>query len=485
MSPGPTTQWLRTATRADDWSRVHGTVAGLGLAGFAAADALLRMGANVTVVDEKRWTDNSESSERAQILQTLGADVRSGPDVALPDRIDLLIPSPGIAPNHRLLAREDLAGRIWSGEQLAWQLRPIDHPAPWLVVSGTNGKTTTVEMLAAILTASGKHAGAVGNIGRPLVEAMFAEPAYDVLAVELSSFQLHWTHAIHPYASTLLNVSIDHLDWHGSFENYRADKARVYTGTTSAVLYNAQDSASERSAREADVEEGCVGVGFTLGAPEAGMLGVVDGLLVDRAFVPNRRTHAVPLASVVDLVSDAPHNVANALAAAGLARSLGAPPSAVKQGLGGFELAGHRQQTIAVVDGVTFVDDSKATNVHAADVSLAAFPSVVWIAGGLAKGATFDDVIIRHRDRLRGVVLIGKDRTLLREALARHAPQVPVFEVVDGDTGVMDSAVRAAADMARPGDTALLAPACASMDQFTSYQARGEAFAKSVHGLDQ
>jgi UDP-N-acetylmuramoylalanine--D-glutamate ligase len=443
------------------------------------------MGATVTVIDEKQPLEGSAQAERTQFLETLGVDVRVGENPALPERIDLMIPSPGIRPNHRWLARADLAGRIWSGEQLAWQLRPLEHPAPWLVVSGTNGKTTTVEMLAAILTASGKRAAAVGNIGRPLVETMFAEPAYDVLAVELSSFQLHWTHRIHPYSSTLLNVSADHIDWHGSFEAYLLDKARVYTGTEHAVLYNAQDSASERSAREADVAEGCVGVGFTLATPAAGMVGVVDGLLVDRAFVSNRRTHAVPLASLADLASDVPHNVANALAAAGLARSLGVSPAAVKQGLGGFELSDHRQQRIAVIDGVTYVDDSKATNVEAADVSLRAFADVVWIAGGLAKGATFDDVIIRHRDRLRGVVLIGEDRTLLRDALARHAPQVPVFEVVGGDTGVMDSAVRAAADMARPGDTALLAPACASMDQFASYQARGESFAKSVHRLDQ
>jgi UDP-N-acetylmuramoylalanine--D-glutamate ligase len=213
------------------------------------------------------------------------------------------------------------------------------------------------------------------------------------------------------------------------------------------------------------------------------MLGVVDEILVDRAFVPDRATSAAELATLHDVRPQAPHNVANALAAAALARAYGVPPRAVRDGLRGFAPGAHRIAHIADVAGVAYIDDSKATNPHAAASSLRAYDSVVWIAGGLVKGASFDELVPDVRSRLRGVVLLGADRDVIAEALARHAPEVPVVEVASTDTDVMDEVVRAAAGLARPGDTVLLAPAAASMDLFRDYAHRGNAFADAVRGL--
>jgi UDP-N-acetylmuramoylalanine--D-glutamate ligase len=251
-----------------------------------------------------------------------------------------------------------------------------------------------------------------------------------------------------------------------------------------ACVYNVADPVTERLVREAEVEEGARAIGFSLGVPGVGMLGVVDGVLADRAFVAERATSAAELCTLADLASPAPHMVANALAAAALARAHGVPPAAVRDGLRGFRPDGHRIATVATRNDVTWVDDSKATNPHAARSSLSAYDPVVWVAGGLAKGAHFDELVRDVRPRLRGAVLLGRDRAVIAEALARHAPDLPVVEISEGrEDDPMAAAVAAAADLARPGDTVLLAPGCASMDLFADYAARGDAFASAVHSL--
>ena len=351
------------------------------------------------------------------------------------------------------------------------------------MITGTNGKTTTVRMLASILTAAAGARWPPETWVRLWSRPCWPSRPYDVIAVELSSFQLHWSRTLRPMAAAVLNVAPDHVDWHGSFEEYAADKGRAYDNTQLACVYNVADPVTERLVREADVQEGCRAIGFTLGSPEPSMLGVVDDYLVDRAFVENRHNFAAELASVHDVVPFAAHNVANALAAAALARAYGVPGRAVRDGLRAFRPDGHRIALVADVEGVTYVDDSKATNPHAAAASLAAYDSVVWVAGGLAKGADFDDLVRRSASRLRGVVLLGRDRADIAQSLARHAPEVPVVEVASTDTGVMDEVVRAAASLAAPGDTVLLAPACASMDLFRDYAARGDAFAEAVRRL--
>jgi len=481
--------------RRDDWSGVRAVVAGFGVSGFAAADNLTHLGARVTALDEQAEGHEQE----ATLLEVLGATVRLGPGctATLPEDVDVLVTSPGFKPSSPLLAQALQRGiPVWGEVELAWRLRDPENLAPWLCVTGTNGKTTTVQMLHEILTAAGLRSAAVGNVGRPVTEAVMDPTPYDVLAVELSSFQLHYTQSVSAEAAVVLNFAEDHLDWYTgptAMADYAADKGRIYERVQKACVYNAADAETERMVREADVVEGARAVGFTLDTPAVGMVGVVEDLLVDRAFITERQTSAAELCAVADLPSPAPHVVANALAAAALARAHGVSQAAVRDGLRSFTIDGHRIQTVAVADEangwVTWVDDSKATNPHAAQSSLQAFEHAVWVAGGLAKGARFDDLVQAVRGRLRGVVLLGRDRAVIADALARHAPDVPVIDTGDGETGdrglqhgmgPMERVVEAAARLARPGDAVLLAPGCASQDMFRNYAERGDAFADAV-----
>ncbi|MDF6062012.1 MULTISPECIES: UDP-N-acetylmuramoyl-L-alanine--D-glutamate ligase [Streptomyces] len=479
-----------------DWQGKHVTVAGLGVSGIPAARALHERGALVTVVndgdDERSRAQAAELEEWAAARSASGEGgggshegitVRLGDGDTLPESTELVVTAPGWKPDKPLfLAAAEAGVPVWGDVELAWRLRGPDA-APWLAVTGTNGKTTTVRMLASILEAAGLRTAAVGNIGVSLLDAVLGDETYDVLAVELSSYQLHWAPSLRAHSGAVLNLAPDHLDWHGSMAGYAADKGRIYEGNSVACVYNAQDAATEDLVREADVEEGCRAIGFTLGTPGPSQLGLVDGILVDRAFVADRQKQAQELAEVGDVDPPAPHNIANALAAAALARAFGVPPAAVRDGLRAFRPDAHRIEHVADVAGVTYIDDSKATNTHAAEASLAAYEPIVWIAGGLAKGATFDGLVTGAAKRLRGVVLMGADRALIKEALTRHAPEVPVVDLDRTDTGAMPAAVLEAARLARPGDTVLLAPACASMDMFVNYNKRGEAFADAVRRL--
>ncbi|MFH8532176.1 UDP-N-acetylmuramoyl-L-alanine--D-glutamate ligase [Streptomyces tendae] len=461
----------------------HVTVAGLGVSGVPAAKVLHGLGARVTVVNDG---DDERARTQAAELEPLGVTVRLGDGDTLPEGTELIVTAPGWKPTKPLFTAAGQAGvPVWGDVELAWRLRGLDgrKAAPWLAVTGTNGKTTTVQMLASILKAAGLRTAAVGNIGVSLLDAVTGEEEYDVLAVELSSYQLHWAPSLRAHSAAVLNLAPDHLDWHGSMEAYAADKGRIYEGNRVACVYNVADKATEDLVRAADVEEGCRAIGFTLGTPGPSQLGVVEGLLVDRAFVEDRQKNAQELAEVSDVNPPAPHNIANALAAAGLARAFGVSAAAVRDGLRAFTPDAHRIAHVADVDAVAYVDDSKATNTHATEASLAAYESIVWIAGGLAKGATFDELVTGAAKRLRGAVLIGADRALIREALARHAPEVPVVDLDRTDTGAMLQAVQEARRLARPGDTVLLAPACASMDMFTNYNQRGDAFAQAVREL--
>ncbi|MCX4786137.1 MULTISPECIES: UDP-N-acetylmuramoyl-L-alanine--D-glutamate ligase [unclassified Streptomyces] len=466
-----------------DWQGKHVTVAGLGVSGIPAATVLHGLGAVVTVVNDG---DDERSRTQAAELEAQGITVRLGDGATLPESTELIVTTPGWKPDKPLFTAAAEAGvPVWGDVELAWRLRGHGgrEPAPWLAVTGTNGKTTTVRMLAAILEAAGLRTAAVGNIGVSLLDAVLGDEEYDVLAVELSSYQLHWAPSLRAHSAAVLNLAPDHLDWHGSMEAYVADKGRIYEGNRVACVYNAAEKATEDLVRAADVEEGCRAIGFTLGTPGPSQLGVVDGILVDRAFVTNRQKQAQELAEVTDVNPPAPHNIANALAAAALARAFGVEPAAVRDGLRAFCPDPHRIEHVEDIDQVAYIDDSKATNTHAAEASLAAYDPIVWIAGGLAKGATFDELVTGAAGRLRGVVLIGRDRALIREALARHAPEVPVVDLDRTDTGAMSEAVREAARLARPGDTVLMAPACASMDMFANYNKRGEAFADAVRAL--
>jgi len=444
----------------EQYGGTHVVVAGAGVTGASVARVLRNRGSVVTVV--------APDDDRLAALRDDGFAVSSGEE--LPPRTTLVVTSPGLRPGHPLLIRAQAQGIEVIGDvELAWRLAQAKpHPAPWLALTGTNGKTTTVRMLASMLTAAGLRTVATGNVGLPVVEVV--ADAYDVLAVELSSAQLHWSSSLRPLASAVLNLAPDHLDWHPTMADYVAAKARIWAG--GIAIGNADDDLVRPMLNQASGQR----VTFTLRTPRRGELGLVEDLLVDRAF-PDVAGEGTELATLGDLSVAGGHNVANALAAAALARAYGVSADAVRQGLLSFVADPHRNAHVATIDGVDWVDDSKATNPHAAAASLAAYDAIVWIAGGLLKGAAVDDLVRDAAPRLRAVVLLGTDRPPLRDALARHAPDVPVVEVARLDTEAMSEVVAAARRLARPGDTVLLAPAAASMDCFRDYAERGDLFA--------
>jgi UDP-N-acetylmuramoylalanine--D-glutamate ligase len=468
-------------------------VLGFGVSGYAVADQTMQRGAHVVVVDA---SDSARHRERAQILEVLGVQVRLGAEHtrALPSdvEVDLVVTSPGWRPDQPLLAQAARAGiPVWSEVELARRMQSADGPA-WLGVTGTNGKTTVVTMLESILRAAGLRAVACGNVGLPVIEAALDPEGFDVLAVELSSFQLHWTQHVECESAAVLNISEDHLDWHGGLEAYARAKGRIYEGVRVACVYSTADDLTRRLVEDADVREGARAIGFGLGAPGPSELGVVEDLLVDRAFVEDRHRQAAELGSLEDLAHLGPHGapphvVLNALAAAALARAHGVDQAAVRDGLRAFRAGSHRSEPVAAGGGLTYVDDSKATNPDAARASLLGMESVVWIAGGDTKGADVDGLVAEVSGRLRAAVLIGVDDSAFREALARHAPAIPLERVDPGDTEdaegrarLMRAAVDAAARLAQEGDAVLLAPAAASLDQFTDYAERGDLFAAAA-----
>ncbi|MGY4869526.1 UDP-N-acetylmuramoyl-L-alanine--D-glutamate ligase [Mycolicibacterium elephantis] len=458
-------------------------VTGAGLTGRSVSAVLEPTGVRLTICD-----DDPLALQRlitpATVVTTAEAEAHIS-DYAL------VVTSPGFSPDTPVLAAAARAGvPIWGDVELAWRLDRAGRfgpPRRWLVVTGTNGKTTTTSMLHAMLVAAGRRAVLCGNIGNPVLDVL-AEPS-DILAVELSSFQLHWAPSLRPDAGVVLNVAEDHLDWHGSLAAYARDKARVLDGRVAVVGLDDPVAASLLETAAAPVR-----TGFRLGEPAPGELGVRDGTVIDNAFGDQVR-----LAEVASIPLAGPIGVLDALGAAALARAVDVPAGAIAAALSGFEVGRHRAEVVATVDGVTYVDDSKATNPHAAQASIAAYPRVVWIAGGLLKGASVEGLVASVADRLVGAVLIGRDREFIANALSRHAPNVPVVTPVTGEdfgmlgangtdeTGraVMSAVVAAARDLATPGDTVLLAPAGASFDQFSSYGHRGDAFAEAVHALSR
>ena len=472
-------------------------VTGAGVTGRAVVGALQPLGAAPMLCDDNPAALQPYAEAG---LATIGpADAISRiADYAL------VVTSPGFAPTAPVLAAAERAGvPIWGDVELAWRLDAAGHYGPprrWLVVTGTNGKTTTTSMLHAMLLAAGRRSRLCGNIGDPVLSALSGGPARpaELLAVELSSFQLHWAPSLRPEAGAVLNVAEDHLDWHGSMAAYTAAKAQALHGRVAVAGLDDQCAAGLLTAASAPVR-----AGFRLGEPAAGELGLTAGMLVDRAFADG-----LVLAPAASIPVPGPVGVLDALGAAALARAVAVPAEAIAAALASFRVGRHRAELVTVADGISYVDDSKATNPHAAEASVLAYPRVVWLAGGLLKGAAVDQTVARIADRLVGAVLFGRDRAVVAKALSRHAPDVPVVHIVTGEdadmyvapeanessdayvtqvvsasdvgVGVMTAAVAAARELAAPGDTVLLAPAGASFDQFAGYAARGDAFAAAV-----
>ena len=440
-------------------------VLGAGVTGTSVARFLQASGAKVTLTD-----DNSENAVK--------------PDQVDLTNFDAVVISPGWRQDHPLVSQilsspVELLNEI----DIAWNLRSVRAPhQKWIALTGTNGKTTTVEMTAAILQAAGINAVACGNVGDTVIDAVDRDNPYDVLVLELSSFQLHWAQKASFTAAAILNIADDHLDWHGSFEAYAQAKFSILDRCEIAIL-NADDGPVVLGANRFAGRK----VFFSLDTPAPGEIGVVEELLIDRAFVADPQ-EASMICELIDIVPTVPHNVSNALAAAGLALALDVPHTAIQKALQSFRPGRHRIETVHEADGVTWVDDSKATNPHAAGASLMSHLSVVWIAGGLAKGADMEALVERCASRMKAAILIGADRDLIEAALIKHAPNVPRIlinpptQYIRGgeSNSLMELIVQTASEHASSGDAVLLAPACASMDQFISYADRGDRFAAAV-----
>ncbi|WP_353648040.1 UDP-N-acetylmuramoyl-L-alanine--D-glutamate ligase [Nakamurella sp. A5-74] len=427
-------------------------------------------------------------------LAEIEGDVSFAGDLTAPPHgTSLVVMSAGIAPHRPLPAAATAAGVPVVGEvELAWLVDQQDPRGarPWLAVTGTNGKTSTVEMLAAILRAAGLQATACGNVGWPLLEAVLADgpagsdrPRQDVIAVELSSFQLHYGPSIRPRAGVVLNLAEDHLEWHGDLTSYAAAKAVALTGEIAVAVVDDAGAAALLAAAPAGRR-----IPVTAGDPGASGVGVRSTL--GTAEVVDTALGGGTLFRVADLGASGPHQLTNAMAAATLARAVRVPAAPIAAALAAYRPGAHRAQWVFELDGVRFLDDSKATNPHAAAASLSALDAVVWIAGGQLKGASVDDLVQAVRERLVGVVLLGVDAEVIEQALRRHAPDVPRIVVSRTDDGAMGEVLDAAWAMARPAGgapaaavTVALAPAAASLDMFTSYGARGDAFTAAVRAL--
>ncbi|HBF27342.1 MAG TPA: UDP-N-acetylmuramoyl-L-alanine--D-glutamate ligase, partial [Actinobacteria bacterium] len=290
--------------RDSQWSDLSVCVVGLGVAGYSCADVLMQLGASVTIVDE---SPGDIHQERAEVLGSLGAAIRFGEAAELPLDSDLVVVSPGIRPSAPVLAPA-LAREIpiWGELELAWRLRRGPSDAPWMCVTGTNGKTTVSLMLESMLTASGARAVSAGNIGVPLVDVIMHDDV-EVIAVEVGAPQLPFVASMSPYSAVCLNIADDHIDHFGSLEEYVNSKERIYRHTLHSAIYSVDDDVTRGMVERADVIAGCRAIGFTLGVPDVGMVGVVDNLLVDRAYLEQRRDAALELASINDVRPQAPH----------------------------------------------------------------------------------------------------------------------------------------------------------------------------------
>ncbi len=338
---------IDTLSRIDSWEGVRVHVAGFGVAGRAATDNLNHLGATVVAVDEdvavRAPAEAAEFTERAELMNVLGAEVRIGPGVAdvLPDDVDVLVVSPGWASDHPLVEQAHVRGvPVWGEVELAWRLRDPAHEVPWLAVTGSRGRQRVARMTEAILRTEGLRPAVAGNGALSPIEIVMEPDPYDVVVLDLSAAQLHHTFSMS--AASALVTGVGPLDaeefpaWYSSFAEYLADTARVYHQVRKACIFNVVDERTMTMVEEADVVEGARAIGFTVGMPAVSMVGLVEEILADRAFIAQRSTSAAELCTLEDLGVHEPEYVLDALAAATLARSHGVSQVAVRDGLRAF-----------------------------------------------------------------------------------------------------------------------------------------------------
>ena len=420
----------------------------------------------------------------AKITEELGASVKVADEKPLPDfaihpindyanlDYDLAVVSPGWKPDHPLINAVKSAGiEITNEVDIAWHFRNLHCPTQkWVAITGTNGKTSTTELTSAMINAAGISAKACGNVGTTVIETVWNETNFEVLVLELSSFQIHWMQDPEFAAVAILNIADDHTDWHGSFEAYTQAKVKLLAHTDTGII-NGQDQHLVQAVSGWSGHK----IYFGLDTPAKGQLGLVEELLIDRAFVADSN-EAGEICQLNDVQPTVPHAVANTLAAAGVARAVGADLESIQTAIREYKPGRHRIELALEKNGIRWINDSKATNPHAAQASLFSTTKSIWIAGGLAKGAQFEDLISKCKSRIKAALLIGTDRSLIATELAKHGIE---FYLIDGEN-VMETVVQKAIELADAGDTVLLAPACASMDQFKNYSDRGDQFIAAV-----
>lgn len=433
-------------------------VVGLGKTGLSIARYL-----NRSDIDAAFFDTRAEPPGLDEVRELYpDADVMLG-DLRMPSGIGRVIASPGIPDSHPLMAgaraaRLEIIGDI--------ELFAREANAPFMAVTGTNGKSTVTTLLYHFCRAAGLDVRAGGNLGQPALDLLEGEPP-DIYVLELSSFQLHRTQRLPADVSVLLNISPDHLDWHSSEEEYRETKYRIFREARSAVINRADPTAAARTAHLDTV------LSFGLDEPADGQY----GLRADDGETYLARGETL-LLSMRELAMIGRHNLANALAALAAGELAGIEVNSMLEVLCEFPGLDHRMQFVARLGSVDYVNDSKATNVGAAVASIESIEgSLVLVAGGDGKGGDFTELGPALENRLRAAVLVGKDAQAIADALDTV---MPVCFATD-----MDDAVRQASRHAEAGDTVLLAPACASLDQYRNYEERGDAFRDAVRGLER
>ncbi|HEX6947226.1 MAG TPA: UDP-N-acetylmuramoyl-L-alanine--D-glutamate ligase [Acidimicrobiia bacterium] len=416
----------------------HALVLGAGVSGMAVARLARELGYGVTIYDSKPTIE--------PLLAGFGAVTGQWDHLILRDA-DMVIASPGFPERSTPILDAFEAGIPIVGEiEFAWH----HIECPIVAITGTNGKTTVTEATSAMLRASGIDAPTAGNIGTPLSD--FVGVTHEVLVVEVSSFQLRFAETFHPMAAALTNVAEDHLDWHSSLHSYRESKARIFAnqGPDDLLVYDADDPGASSLVERA--RAGLCPLSGTRFVPGGG--GVSDGAVrVMDVEIP-----------ITTLTNDDPTHLFNIGCSAALARRAGATTSSIREAAAAFTPPPHRRQRVGEWGGVLWVDDSKATNVHSALASIRSFDSVILIAGGLAKG--MDISPLATEPAVKMAIGIGEAGPQVVEAAGDRGRLA----------GTMEVAVEMAAMAAEPGDTVLLAPGCASFDQFEGYAARGERF---------
>ena len=428
-------------------------VLGLGISGISAANFCAARGAEVLASDE---ADESRLSGLHQIAS--GIEIRVGRALPDPADFDLVVPSPGIPPERYAERARAVSGDI--------ELAGCFLEVPIIAVTGTNGKSTTVGLIEAMLRSAGLRAQAAGNIGTPAL-SLVGKPL-DVAVLEVSSFQLETVDRFHPQVAVVLNISPDHLDRHGDFDGYCRTKQRIFANQqpSDTAIVNLDDAATR-------------GLASTCKAAVRGFsrrTAVDDGACLDSGAVMLRTGGQIQRIPLDGLRLAGVHNLENVLAAVLAVTAVGADPARAIGALADFSGLPHRCQIVATVAEITFVDDSKATNPGAAQRSLEGFESpLIWIAGGRDKGLDFESLADVAATRVKSALFYGEAAALLESAVAGR---IDVQRVVD-----LDEAVSRASELAQSGDVVLLAPACASFDQFKNFEERGEHFCSAVRAL--